>query len=204
MKVRTPKGETYRVRRRWLPWRRHDTKALDWLPPGSAVSGLDDDPISFIIGAILLIPVLLVLAVVVGEFLLLLLLLPFFVLARSIFGTPWVIEVTHQREVVHAEEVKGWGASQQRINDLVTATGQGDLPPGVEQRVRAKVRKARDEARNKVRNNPRNKALAKIKRRAQAEARAQEKARVRDRTSAEPVVQDTPGVQDTPRIHDTP
>lgn len=186
MKVQTPKGETYRIRRRWLPWRRHDTKALDWLPPGSAVSGLDDNPISFVLGAIVLIPILVVLAVVVGELLLLLLLLPFFVLARSIFGTPWVIEVTHRREVVHAEEVKGWGASQQRINDLVTATGRGELPPGVEQHVRDKVRKSRAETRKKARDKARKKPGAQVQPQTQG------------RTQVEPEVQDTPRAEVEP------
>jgi hypothetical protein len=89
MKVQTPKGETYRIHRRWLPWRRRArADAMGWLSTdGSAVS-VGDDPLSFFFAAILVIPMVLVLAFFVGEFLLLLLLLPFFVLARSIFGTP--------------------------------------------------------------------------------------------------------------------
>jgi hypothetical protein len=196
MKVQTPKGEKYRIRRRWLPWRRRVTKVLDWVPTPGVVGSLDDDPVSFIIGAIFLIPLLVVLAFFVGEFLLLLLLLPFIVLARSIFGTPWVIEVTHQREVVHAEEVQGWGASQQRIDDLVTAMREGDLPPGVQERVRDQVRKARNEARNKARNKTRAQVMPRVK----AKLRTQDIPGTQDK----PSTQVAPGIQDTPRDHVKP
>jgi len=148
MKIQTSAGETFRIHRRWLPWRRRANKAMDWLPDDAGGLGsLGDDPISLVIGAIFVIPVLVILALFIGEFLLLFLLLPFFVLARSVFGTPWTIEVTHRREVVHAEGAQGWGASHDQIERLAAAISAGELPPGVLDRVKQK-------ATGKVRRNP--------------------------------------------------
>jgi hypothetical protein len=132
MKVETPAGERYRIHRRWLPWRRRArADALDWLPdlPGPDLD-VGDDPIGLVIVAILLIPLLAILALVLGEVLLLLLLLPFFVLARSVFGTPWVIEVSQGHKILHLEAVQGWGASTRRIERLASQVRGGQLPPG--------------------------------------------------------------------------
>jgi hypothetical protein len=131
VKVQTPEDETYRIHRRWLPWRRR-TRAdtLDWLPdfPGGDVDF--DADFGLVIVALLLLPFLVILAFVVGEMLLLLLLLPFFVLARSVFGTPWVIEVTRKGKIVRIEAVEGWAASSRRIEWLATALRHGDPPLG--------------------------------------------------------------------------
>jgi hypothetical protein len=93
-----------------------------------------DDSLGRVIAALLLVlllvPLLVIVAFVVGEVLLLLLLLPFFMLARSVFGTPWVIEVTRKRTVVHVEAVEGWAASSQRMECLATALRQGDPSRG--------------------------------------------------------------------------
>jgi hypothetical protein len=131
VKVQTPAGKTYRIQRRWLPWRRRTrSEALDWLPdfPGG---NLDfDDDFGLVIVALLLVPFLVILAFVVGELLLLLLLFPFFVLARSVFGTPWIIEVTLKGKVVQVEAVQGWAASSKRIEGLAAALRHGDPPLG--------------------------------------------------------------------------
>lgn len=138
MKIKTPAGETFRIHRRWLPWRRR-IETTDGL--SGDVSDLTDldDPIALVIAAILAIPLLATLAFVIGEVILLLLLLPFFVLARSVFGTPWIIEVTHQRELVHAEQAQGWGASRDLIERLAASINAGELPSGVPERVKQKV-----------------------------------------------------------------
>lgn len=130
VKVQTPAAETYRIHRRWLPWRRRTrADALDWMPdfPGGDVDF--DDDFGLVLVALLLLPFLVILAFVVGEVLLLLLLLPFFVLARSVFGTPWVIEVTRKGKVVHIEAVEGWAASSKRVECLATGLRQGGPPP---------------------------------------------------------------------------
>lgn len=194
MKIQTPTGETFRIHRRWLPWRRRAGKAMDWLPGDAAsLDSFGDDPISLVIGAILLIPLLVILAFFIGEFLLLLLLLPFFVLARSVFGTPWIIEVTHQRQVVHTEEARGWGASHEQIDRLAAAISEGELPAGVLKQVRQK-------ATEKARKNPR----AKVKPRASVKPKTQAKTKTEVKTEANPGLQDTPRsspgrTQDTPQ-----
>lgn len=112
MKAVTPTGEKYRVRRKWLPWRRKAKgRDLDWFD----VPDLGDDPISMIIFGIVLVPLIVILVLFLGEFLLLLLFFPLVMIARSTFGTPWTIEVTCKRDLVAAEKVKGWGASRDRI-----------------------------------------------------------------------------------------
>ena len=128
VKVQTPAAETYRIHRRWLPWRRRTrAEALDWLPdfPGGDLDF--DDDLGLVIVALLLLPFLVILAFVLGEVLLLLLLFPFFVLARAVFGTPWIIQVTLKRKVVHVEAVEGWAESSKRIHRLATALRQGDF-----------------------------------------------------------------------------
>lgn len=115
MKAVAPTGEKYRVRRKWLPWRRKAKgKDLDWFD----IPDLGDDPISMIIFGIILVPLIIVLVVFLGEFLLLLLVFPLVMIARSLFGTPWTIEITRTRDLVAAEKVKGWGASRDRIRQI--------------------------------------------------------------------------------------
>ena len=126
MKVRSPAGQTYTVRRRWLPWRRRGS--FDWMdsfPP------LGDDPISAILGAIILIPIAIVLVIAFGELLLLLLLLPIVLLTRALFGDPWTIEIKQGGDLVYTERVKGWSQSGHRIEHFAGLIGSGHLPPGV-------------------------------------------------------------------------
>ncbi|GAB3436169.1 hypothetical protein GCM10027517_05830 [Phycicoccus ginsengisoli] len=123
-------GDRYRVKRRWLPWRQRrrvvDRSNLDLV----GVDGDDFVAVLVVVLAILLFPIILVAAIAVGELLLLFLLfllLPFWMLARSVFGTPWIVEV-HRfgHGMVHQEAVRGWGESQRRIEQLareVTAGG---------------------------------------------------------------------------------
>ena len=76
MKVVDPQGRTWRVSRRWMPWRRRSSIGDWWQVPSG--SGLGDDPISAIIGVfllILLIPVVVLSVVVALEMLVLLLVL---------------------------------------------------------------------------------------------------------------------------------
>lgn len=115
MKAVTPTGEKYSVRRKWLPWRRKaQGKDLDWFD----IPDLGDDPISMILFGILLVPLIVILVLLLGEFLLLLLIFPLVMIARSIFGKPWTIEVTRKRKLLAAEKVKGWSASHDRIRQI--------------------------------------------------------------------------------------
>lgn len=125
MKAVTPTGEKYRVRRKWLPWRRKTrARDMDWLN----IPDLGDDPISMIIMAIVLLPLIVILVIFLGEFLLLLLIFPLVMIARSIFGKPWTIEVTEKGNLRAAEQVKGWSASHDRIQEIAKLLRTGGLP----------------------------------------------------------------------------
>ena len=123
MKIVTPTGETYRVHRRVLPWRRKIREKPDWdLLDALDVPDVDHlgvlGAILLVIGIIVALPIIVLALMVVGEVLLLLLLLPLFVLARVAFKKPWIVEVTRKRKVVHAEAVVGWGAAGKRARAL--------------------------------------------------------------------------------------
>ncbi|WP_210491229.1 hypothetical protein [Patulibacter sp. SYSU D01012] len=128
MRVEDQAGRTWRVRRRWLPWRRRIREVPDVGPDVS----LGDDPISIIIGLFLLIlaiPALIVLTVLLAELVLLVVLLPVVVLLRLAagwLGFGWTIEVWARPrdrrwfgwELDREEHVKGWARSRDRIRAL--------------------------------------------------------------------------------------
>lgn len=138
MKVHSPDGRKWRITRRWVPWRRR-TKgwigdALD-LGPTGLTHGLGDDPISAIIGAIVLVIMLpfLVIAVLVGlvalaELAVLLAVFPFALLARVCFGTHWYVEIREGFRPYWECEAGDWQASTQRIHDIAAAIARGELP----------------------------------------------------------------------------
>ncbi|WP_332642681.1 hypothetical protein [Aeromicrobium sp.] len=126
MKVVDPAGETWRVKRRWLPWRRKVRDVPDVPVDGLFVGG--DDPIGMIlaaIGLILLVPVIIALAVMLAELLLLLLLLPLWLIVRGFLGGAWPIEVWRGKTFVGAESVKGWSPSGVRMHDIAEAIRLG-------------------------------------------------------------------------------
>lgn len=130
MKVVDPKGRTWRVSRRWMPWRRRSSIGDWWQVPNG--SGLGDDPISMIIGVLLLIliiPIAIVALVVALELLLLLLLLPFVVLGRVVFGRHWRVEARRGWEPVWEDEAGDWGESGRRIAAVAELIRRGELPP---------------------------------------------------------------------------
>lgn len=130
VKVKDPDGRTWRVTRRWVPWRRRLKGSLDGAP--DVPIGLGDDPISAIIGVILLIILLpfLILALIAGlELLLLLLLLPFVLLGRVLFGTHWTIEARRGFEIWWDAPAGDWQASGVRIHEVARAIEAGDPPP---------------------------------------------------------------------------
>jgi hypothetical protein len=139
MKVLDRHGRRWKVRRRWLPWRRRVRDVPDVPIDG----GLGDDPISMVIGLVLLvlaIPALIVTLVLVAELLLLLVLLPVAVVGRLLLPVPWTIELWSRparRRVLgwhleHEVPVRGWRASGERMGELaaeLTAHRDPDYVP---------------------------------------------------------------------------
>lgn len=129
VKVRDPRGQTWRVTRRWVPWRRR-LKGYWELTP--RLPTLGDDPISLIITGLLLIvmlPIFLLVIVSGLEFLLLLLVLPFAIVGRMLFGQHWTIEARQGWDPVWEESAGSWTESGQAIKDVAAAIARGQLPP---------------------------------------------------------------------------
>ena len=130
MKVTDPSGQTWRVTRRWVPWRRRLKNKSDLVP--DLPSGLGDDPISAVIGLVLLVlalPFLLLALLVTLELLLLLLLVPFALLARVVFGRHWSIEARRGFTTVWQDTAGDWQASGVRIHEVAAAIETGRTPP---------------------------------------------------------------------------
>ncbi len=132
MEVSALDGRNIEVRRRWLPWkpraRRIDPDFVD-------LTGGADDPISFILLIVagfiagILLAVVATIALFASEFLLVLVLLvPLFALARVVWVLPWVIESRTGETLLGAEKVRGWRASEERIQEIATAYQHGEDP----------------------------------------------------------------------------
>lgn len=104
----------------------------DWgSGPSISDSNLGDDPISAIIGVVLLIlfiPVLVLGILVALEVLLLLLLLPFAIVGRMIFGRRWRVEVREGWTFAWETEVGDWSASGRAIDQIAQGLRQGSPP----------------------------------------------------------------------------
>ena len=108
-------------------------KDLDGFGSGSFpdIDGIGDDPISLIIGIVvlvLLLPVLLLGVLAASEFFLLLLLLPFAVLARVLFGKQWTVEARRGFAIVWDAPAGDWQASGLRIHEVADAIRRGEAP----------------------------------------------------------------------------
>lgn len=132
MKTKDPAGQTWRIRRRWLPWRRR-ARMPDWLDsPLNGVSGMGDDPLSMlliVLALVVALPVLLLALVISLELLLLFLLLPLFLLARIMFGHAWVVEVRRGWSLYWAEPSGNWTESGERMRTIAGLIERGQVPP---------------------------------------------------------------------------
>ncbi|GAA3531557.1 hypothetical protein GCM10022234_30880 [Aeromicrobium panaciterrae] len=132
MEVVDPAGETWRVKRRWLPWRLKRRNPDDVVDVSDA-AGAVDEPIGLVIVVVVLAvavlaPVIFVLAFFVAEFLLLLLLLPLFVVIRGSLLGRWPIEAFKGKQLVASESVRGWRASGDRMLEIADGIRMGQPP----------------------------------------------------------------------------
>jgi hypothetical protein len=129
VKVRDPRGQIWRITRRWVPWRRRLKGAFDAGP--DMPMGLGDDPVSLIVGAfflIIMLPFLVLMAIASLELLLVLLVLPFAVLGRVLFGRRWTVEVRRGWKPVHEELTGTWNDASVRITELSVEIERGQAP----------------------------------------------------------------------------
>ena len=126
MKVQDPSGQTWRVTRRWVPWRpRLREPGGGDLDLVSAAEG----PISFVVLLLLglfVVPVVMVGVVFVGE--LLLLLLPFAVLGRMLFGQHWWVEAREGFAPRWEAEAGTWQEAGALIRRTASSIANGDGP----------------------------------------------------------------------------
>ena len=131
MKVRDPQGQTWRISRRWVPWRRRLKGATSGLPD-LGFGSLGDDPISLVIGLVLLVvllPFLLVFLVAGVELLALLVVFPLAILGRVLLGRHWTVEVRRGWTPWWEMRSGDWSASRLQIHEVAQSVERGDLPP---------------------------------------------------------------------------
>lgn len=130
MKVRDRTGQTWRITRRWVPWRRRIKGAWelvpDWMPSVSADGAVG--LILLVLTIVVLLPFLLVITAAAVELLVLLLVFPFALLGRVLFGRHWTIEARRGFEIWWQQEVGDWQASGVRIHEVADAIRRGEIP----------------------------------------------------------------------------
>lgn len=133
MKIEDPDGQTWRVTRRWVPWRR-PRRGLPFVDGGVSGFSLPDDlmalAIAVVVGVVVLfvLPVLLFPFVVAAELLLLLLLVPFAVVSRVVFGRQWHVELRRGWTPWAEEPAGDWSSSATRIHELADRVRRGEPP----------------------------------------------------------------------------
>lgn len=127
MKVQDPSGQTWRVTRRWVPWRRRIKGDGDWAPDGGTLE-FGDDPVSLAVAAILLVPFVVLALLVSVELLLILLVLPVALIGRVAFGRHWTVELRRGWKPYWEESVGDWQASGTRIHEVADGVRRGILP----------------------------------------------------------------------------
>lgn len=129
MKVHDPSGQTWRVSRRWVPWRRR-LRGAD-TGGGLDLASLGDDPISLLVAivvGVLLLPLLLVGLLAILELLAVLAILPFALVGRMVFGRHWHVELRHGFRPHWEVEAGSWSQSATTIHEVADQVRRGDIP----------------------------------------------------------------------------
>ncbi|GAB4060438.1 hypothetical protein GCM10028775_76230 [Catellatospora paridis] len=115
-------GRQWWVGRRWLPWRPRRRRSVPEGEPEFLKLADGSLGCASVLMIVLALPVLVVLVVLAVEWLLVLLLLPLWVLARFLFGAPWLIVARGRspegRRWRYYGKVKGWRAGTDMIDTV--------------------------------------------------------------------------------------
>lgn len=125
MKVSDPTGQTWRVSRRWVPWRR---RLKGWLPEVFTLGSFDLGIIGLVLFVLIGIPLLVFAALALVEILVLLAVLPFVLLARLAFGRAWVVHARRGYRIWWEADGGTWQASGVRIHEVAADIERGVLP----------------------------------------------------------------------------
>ncbi|MEU4418931.1 hypothetical protein [Nocardia salmonicida] len=134
MKVTDPSGQTWRVTRRWVPWRLR-RREMDPLDGADVASDFGDDLIiglvlfAVVLVVALLFPWVFVALFAMVELLLLLVLLPIAVVGRVVFGRHWHVELRRGFRPWWEVEAGDWQASKLKIHEVADDVRQGEIPP---------------------------------------------------------------------------
>lgn len=125
MKVSDPTGQTWRVSRRWVPWRRRLT---GWLPEVFTLGSFDLGIIGLVLFVLIGIPLLVFAALALVEIVVLLVVLPFVLLARLALGRAWVVHARKGCTIWWEADGGSWRASGVRIREVAADIERGVLP----------------------------------------------------------------------------
>ena len=136
MRTTDPEGVSYRVRRRWLPWRWRkrvsgrplEVDVLDGLDVVDGFAGLVLSIVAAI-AFVVVVPIVVLVLLTGVEFLLLLLVLPLAVIAR-LFGKHWQVQVRRGRTLLYEVDGGDWAQSRLVIADLAERIRLGQLEQG--------------------------------------------------------------------------
>lgn len=125
MKVSDPTGQTWRVSRRWVPWRR---RLKGWLPEAASLGGFDVPIIGVILFVLIGIPVLIAITLALVELLVLVVVFPFALLVRVLFGRHWVVHARKGFTIWWEADGGDWQASGLRVAEVAAGIERGELP----------------------------------------------------------------------------
>jgi len=124
VKVTSPDGSRWKVRRRWLPWRRRLKGGWD-VP----FVGGGDDPLSVILLVLVGIPAAIIFVLWSLELAVVLVLAPFALLARAWFGRHWHVETYRARRFVAQHESGSFDESGALVDELAEQIRAGRYHP---------------------------------------------------------------------------
>lgn len=130
MKVTDPGGQTWRVSRRWLPWRPRLRDVNGAAEQGAWLAGDPADIaiwiVVFVVGVVA--PVVFSVLFLPLELLALLLVLPAAVLGRVLFARRWHVELRRGWRPWTEVLAGDWRQSGARVRELAEAVRRGELP----------------------------------------------------------------------------